>query len=308
VRSPVVASEDNGIISGERQGIGDRGGRCEELPGEVVEAIREYLVAAGRWEGIRPQDYIFAPSADPFRHEAGCRPEDWDASRHLKTCQINYLLQRYAWWAGLKVDKINTTTLRNTAVVRLVEAGMSVKELHLFLGGEICNEVIRLLVHALKAKPQGVLTKTKKPRWKKGQVPERGPNKPKPGEQRALKHGLYARTLPEVERAAACAKFIGKKMTPMDWEIIRRRYILRHALEMTGKMGSLAGEMRLLNGITLAALRIAKLVLARERLRVMLLTEKAPPLKIVKRKPVDLFLPGKKRLRKERNKLLKRRR
>jgi hypothetical protein len=101
-----------------------------------------------------------------------------------------------------------------------------------------------------------------------------------------------------VERAAACAAAIGKHFSPMDWEIVRRRYILRHAFEMTGKMGSIAGETRLLNGIGLAALRIAKLVLARERLKVLLLQEKVKPVKIVKRKPVDPFLPGKKRLRK----------
>jgi integrase len=90
--------------------------RClgEALPGEVWEAIREYLQASGRWEGIQPQEYVFAPSRVPLVREARERAQDWDSSRPLRKDGLRHLLRLHAGRAGLKAEAITTHTLRHT--------------------------------------------------------------------------------------------------------------------------------------------------------------------------------------------------
>lgn len=50
-------------------GAGEHGSGA--LPEEVWQAVQESLQATGRWETIQPEEYVFAPSAEPLRWEAG---------------------------------------------------------------------------------------------------------------------------------------------------------------------------------------------------------------------------------------------
>lgn len=56
-----------------------------QVPAEVGEAIRDYLQAAGRLEGIKDEAYVFAPLRHPLLSESQDRAEDWDGGRPLST-------------------------------------------------------------------------------------------------------------------------------------------------------------------------------------------------------------------------------
>jgi len=114
------------------QGPGSGSAVCclgEALPQEVWQAIREYLQASGRWEGIQPQEYVFAPSRAPLKIEARERAQDWDSSRPLRKDGLRHLLRLHAGRAGLKAEAITTHTLRHTFAMRQLEAGASAEAL-----------------------------------------------------------------------------------------------------------------------------------------------------------------------------------
>ena len=71
------------------------------LPVEVWQAIRAYLRASGRLQGMGPQDYIFAPLCDPLNRQTSDRAQDWQARRYLSRDQIRNNLKLYGRLAGI---------------------------------------------------------------------------------------------------------------------------------------------------------------------------------------------------------------
>lgn len=84
----------------QRLGEGESGETGEELPVEVGEAIRDYLEASGRLDGIRDEEYVFAPLSNPLVSESQDRAEDWDGGRPLSANHLRTLVKQHAHLAG----------------------------------------------------------------------------------------------------------------------------------------------------------------------------------------------------------------
>ena len=94
--------------------------RWDDLPLPVYEAIRIYLIQAGRMDAIRPGDYIFVANGGQ-----GDRP--------LSATWLNEMVKRYAREAGLP-EWVHAHTLRHTAAALRAEAGEDVWEIGRLLG------------------------------------------------------------------------------------------------------------------------------------------------------------------------------
>lgn len=70
------------------------------MPREVWEAIKVYLEASGRWEGIKLEEYVFARSKEALVKEASEKAEDWAGERPLSMDKLHSLVKLYAGWAG----------------------------------------------------------------------------------------------------------------------------------------------------------------------------------------------------------------
>ena len=242
----------------------ERGGRVEmaEAREAVWEAIQVYLEASGRRAEIKPGDYVFAPGKEPLVREAGGRAEDWAGERPLSKDELHYLLKLYAGWAGLKAKEITCHTLRHTAAMRQAERGEGVEAVQVFLDRKNAGKTKEYL-ERLAEKPKGQLRKRKKSLWKKGQIPRRGPDRAQPRNHRALKHGLSARYLPELE----CLEEQGIRLEGLDREIVRQRVVMRRVLMVWSERMSVEEKIRLLKVMGTASVRLRKRMVTRRKLR-----------------------------------------
>jgi len=110
------------------------GGKRTACPADVWGAIRAYLETSERMEGIRPEDYIFAPLNEPLKRAAHGLPQEWNSARYLGIGQIRASLKLYAKLAGLSKEMVTLPALRHTATLLRQEAGDSIDELQAFLG------------------------------------------------------------------------------------------------------------------------------------------------------------------------------
>lgn len=242
------------------EGIRDRGGGA--LPGEVSEAIREYLHATGRLAGILPDHYVFAASREALVHEAGNRAADWDASRPLSHRQLHRLLKQNAARAGLKPEKINCHTLRHTASMRQVEAGESAAAVGAMLGMQQPRHVkdyLRRLAH----RPKGRLRARKRLDPDTGElvppgsdeIPSRAPFRAGRRNHLSLTHGFYARYLPEFEWLAE----EGKEPPPgMDRAIMRWRIVMRRITIIGRDVDNLEDALYYLRLVGYCSVRLVK--------------------------------------------------
>jgi len=242
----------------------ERGGRVEiaAVREEAWEAIQVYLEASGRLAEIKPEDYVFAPGKEPLVREAGGRAEDWEGKRPLSADEVHYLLKLYAGWAGLKAKEITCHTLRHTAAMRQAERGKALEATQAFLGRKSAGKTKEYL-ERLAEKPKGQLRKRKKSLWKKGQIPARGPDRAQPRNHRALKHGLSARYLPELE----WLEEKGIRLEGLDREILRQKVVMRRVLMVWSETMSVEEKIRLLKVMGIASLRLRRRMVARWKLR-----------------------------------------
>jgi integrase/recombinase XerD len=256
--------------AGEQAGGEGECRRKETLTEEVREAIREYLEASGRMARMLPGDYLFAPSRQALVREAGDRAEDWDAGRPISAGDLLYLLKLHAQRAGLTAARITCHTLRHTAVMRQVEAGASPEAVADMLGVERLDSVKDYL-ERLAGKPKGRLRARKRLDPATGElvppgsqdIPSRGPCRAGPRNHLGLKHGFYARYLPEFEWLAED----GNEPQGMDRAIMRWRIVMRRILIVGDGVDNLKDAMRYLKLTGLASHRLCKALKFQQQMR-----------------------------------------
>jgi integrase len=211
------------------------------LEEEVWEAIVDYLKAAGRMGRMQAGEYVFAPSRAPLD-------------------QMHHMVKVYAGWAGLNPDEITCHTLRHTAVMRWVEAGMCTEEVQKRLG-RASRQKTEEYIRRLKEIPR----RRSKPAREDFQTPSRGPCRTKPGNLLALRHGLRAKRLPEME----WLEEKGVRLKGFDRELVRLRVIIGRALILYEEAVTNEEKIHLLLAASTAGMRVGRLLKKRHDLREM---------------------------------------
>lgn len=222
-------------------------------PPAVYAAIRDYLHAAGRLEGIQPDHYVFAPVNQHVLSERRERAQDWDPARPLSAGRLQRVLKRHARLAGLKVEAVTCHTLRHTTAVRHLESGQSLDAVGKRLGrkGKLNN---RAYLRYLQKSPPGRLMARKRGIIPKRDVPSRQPHHFQRGNHLALTHGLYAGYLPEFEELAGH----GIRLSPLDIDVLRWRIVVRRAGILLKGARTLSEAVPLLRAAGIASLRVAR--------------------------------------------------
>jgi len=194
------------------------------LPAEVWEAIHAYLELSGRLEGMKAEDYIFAPLRDPLNREPRGEATDWCAERYISSHRIKRNLKIYGRRAGIPDEKLRLPTLRHTAVLLRVEAGDSLEELHQFLESESRLGKTREYLMMLPELPRQSEAEEEGD-TEEIELPERTRYIRKPGE--GIVHGLYAQCQPEEEVQA----ILREGIHGLDEEIAGLRILARKLVE-----------------------------------------------------------------------------
>jgi hypothetical protein len=178
----------------------------------------------------------------------------------------------------LKAEKITCHTLRHTAAMRQVEAAASPEAVRAMLGMNRLRRVKSYLAR-LRQRPKGRL-RARKPAGEEiwpglpaglgkasppssEPVPSRGPHRAAPGSQLALKHGFYARRLPEFQWLAE----LGFKPKGLDGAVIRWRVVMQRAAILGNHVTTLKDALRVLKIMGRASFRLCKALKLRKELR-----------------------------------------
>jgi hypothetical protein len=161
----------------------------------------------------------------------------------------------------LKAEKITCTTLRNTAVMRQVEAGASAEEVGSTLGWTRSDNV-KAYLRQLAQRPKGRLRARKRidpateemVRPGSEEIPSRGPHRGGPRNHHALKHGLYAKYLPELEWLDE----EGNGPQGLERAIMRWRIVMRRVMLVGDEARTLEDALRLLKVMGIASVRLRK--------------------------------------------------
>jgi len=113
----------------------------------------------------------------------------------------------------------------------------------------------------LKAKPGGRLRARGRRDAEEGGTASRGPCRLQRGNHAALRHGLQARFLPELE----ALEKEGVKLTAWERKVVRNRIIEWRALMLTEEAKSIEEMMWLLDATRITTMRVAKLLLLRKK-------------------------------------------
>ena len=240
--------------------VGKEGDGRENLEVEVWEAILNALRASGRLDTIMSDMVVFAPSKEPLKYEAGNRAEDWVGNRPLSVDQTHYLLKLYAGWSGLKAEEITYYTLRNTSAMRMLEAGENEEAIQVRMGRKTKAETHKYLKRLIQY--QKPVRKSKKCLIREYEpIPSRRPGRAQPGNHLNLRHGFYARYLPEMETLEQQGVQWGR------WErvIVRSRIVFRRAVVLSREATSLEDCLILLDIAGIQGLRIANAILNKKR-------------------------------------------
>lgn len=230
------------------------------LPEEVWEAVREYLRASGRLEGMEAGKHIFAPLAEPGKEDTGGRAEDWVEERCLSTRQILANLKLYGRRAGIAEKKLTLMALRRTAIRLKLDEGQAVKEMQIFMDSQEDSRFTKYRLKKLPELPQGQrminLDDTDGgQRKEEGQVPVRKAKPFRLGEN--VKHGVYARG----KDMEAVKAVMTENIQGLDEEITCLRRLMRGLLEREGN------EARVMQAYSGAAQRLRELVTTKQQVQ-----------------------------------------
>ena len=125
-----------------------------ELPPPVWEALRGYLEAAGRLEGMEGGDYVFTPLSDRAARLPNVEAAGWDRNRPLSAGTVNRLLKTHARRAGLDARRVHVHVLRHSAAMLEEELGTGLAQISRFLGHADPKTTMRYLEH-LRGEPDG---------------------------------------------------------------------------------------------------------------------------------------------------------
>ena len=123
-----------------------------ELPPPLWDAIRAYLEAAGRLQGMQPGDYVFTPLGDNATRLPNVEVGEWDRNRPLSGSAANRLLKTYARRAGLDPQRIHIHVLRHSAAMLEEQLGSGLASICAFLGHANPTTTMRYLEH-LRGQP-----------------------------------------------------------------------------------------------------------------------------------------------------------
>jgi integrase len=118
------------------------------VPVPVWNAVVEYLIEASRLDGIRPEDYIFAPCKEKMTMPGGLV---MDNDRAISAHEVGRILKRYCEMAGLNADQLHVHSLRHTGAMLRREVGASPEEIMAFLGHANLG-ITGIYLHALEGK------------------------------------------------------------------------------------------------------------------------------------------------------------
>lgn len=225
------------------------------LAGSTWKAIQDWLMASGRLEKMTEEDYVFTPSKDPLIYEAGNRDEDWTGNRPLSQDEVHYLLKLYTGWAGLNTKMVTCHTLRNTAALRLLERGESVQSILASTGR---NNAVETRKYLKKLVQNGVAVGHSRKRLihMSEAIPSRKPGRAEPGNRRALWHGFYANSLPEMDTLEEW----GIHLEGIEREIMMKRMALLRMAYFFRESNSLDEAIFQLDLIGKAAVRVVNMI------------------------------------------------
>jgi hypothetical protein len=231
------------------------------LPGDVWQAIREWLAASGRLPGIAPGDYIFTPLVDPTQTHPIDRPQAWASGRCLTRKRVHCNLKLYGRQAGLPGHKLTCRVLRLTALRLRLQAGATPAEMHPFLDSRCRPSHTSYLLSLLPPLPPDPPASP--------QPPELPAQPALPARKAALlqpadlfKHGFYARSRPPEQVQA----ILSENIHGIEDEIAGLRGLARGLLEMQLQASTSQDAARLAQAYTLTATRLAAMVEAEKHL------------------------------------------
>jgi len=199
-------------------------GKRTALAGEVWEAIRNYLEASGRLEGMRAGDFVFAPLKEPGKADAGERAGDWLAGRAISSDQLLRMLKLYGRAAGIQEEKLTLMALQRTATRLRLEEGISLEEMQVFLDSQEDQKFTKYRLGKLPQLPEEDSDREAR----QGHAPER---RAKPfSEGEGMRHGLYAKHQPPEEVIAVLAEGVAG----MNEEVAGLRSLGRGLIERMG--------------------------------------------------------------------------
>ncbi len=163
-------------------------GERVKLADQVWEAIREYLRASGRLEGMRAEKIIFAPLAEPGKEVRGGKAEDWVEEQALSGTAILESLKTYGRKVGIDEEKLTMMALRRTAIRLRMDEGESLEGMKVFMDS---SEEIKYVRYRLSKLPEmaGECNGTQEYECEEIEVPNRKAKPFKEGEN--IRHGFY---------------------------------------------------------------------------------------------------------------------
>ena len=244
------------VFEGEQVWIAGKGANDRQaLPEAVWKAIEHWLTISGRFETVKAKDFIFTPSREALVREAGSEAEDWIKDRPLSMDEVHYLLKLYAGWAGLNAEEVTCHTLRNTAALRKLENGESTQSIQASMGR---NDAAETRKYLKKLTQNGVpVGHSRKQLIRKNEdLPSRKPGRAQPGNRLNLRHGYYAKSLPEMEAFERA----GIRLEGTERLILMNRFVILRTLIISRDAKSIEQMAILLNIAGKAAGRVAKLI------------------------------------------------
>jgi len=228
-------------------------GERVRLPCQVWQAMKDYLRASGRLEGMRAGKYIFAPLAEPGKEVTGGRAEDWLEEKQLSSTAILNSLKLYGRQVGIPEEKLTLMALRRTAIRLRMDEGESLEGMKSFMDSK---EEIRFTKYRLGWLPEmaGESTIVEKVWSREVEVPVRRAKPFKEGENTT--HGIYTHK----KDIQAVREVMAEEIQGMKEETACLRKLMRGLLEREGD------EMRLVEAYSQAAQRLGSLITASEPL------------------------------------------
>jgi len=229
-------------------------GEKNRLPDMVWQAVRDYLRASGRLEGMRAEKFVFAPLAEPGKEENGGKAEDWAEGRQLSGKAILDSLKIYGKQLGISEEKLNLMALRRSAIRLRMDQGESLEGMKTFMDSE---EGLRSSKYRLGKLPEmaGKNDTDTILLSKEVEVPSRRAKPFKEGEH--IAHGFYSHR----KDIQAVREVMAEDIQGMEDETAGLKRLMRGLLELEGD------ETKLAEAYSQAAHRLGELVCQAEPLK-----------------------------------------
>ena len=221
------------------------------LPELLWQALRDYLSASGRLEGMAAGKYIFAPLVSPVKEGTGGNASDWLEGRCLSHRQILSNIKLYGRRVGIAETKLTLMALRRTAIRLRMDTGESLPGMKVFMDS---REEVRATKYRLGFLPPMPASGTggSLPRCSELDLPDRSARPFKLGDN--ITHGFYSR---RKDRQAVRA-VVAENVQGVEQETACLRQLMRGLLECEGD------DARLVEAYSQAANRLGDLISAAE--------------------------------------------